>query len=97
MNILDEMRFCVELEEFCKEQGDRLAFEEALETGKILDAALILNPKHRDIGNFMRANGLIVPILWSNQAEEGKCYMVVDKTVRKNMLEMLGMEGECEI
>ena len=94
---IPEYEFAIEFDRFCREQGDRLAFEEALETGKVLDAALILNPKRRDIGSFMRANGLIVPILWSNQAEEGKCYMVVDKTARKNMMEMLGMEGECEI
>lgn len=82
-----------------KEATDKKIFEERKESGDIKeDFALILNPKHKDIiPELWYKAGLVIPIVWSQFAEEEKCYVITDKNfvrnARVNMHSMFGLPG----
>lgn len=61
---------------------DRQMVEDLKEDGGITEAVLLMNPKHKDaLENFVEVSGLQIPILCNVHVEEDKCYMVVEKTL----------------
>ena len=82
-----------------KEATDKKIFEERKESGDIKeDFALILNPKHKDIiPELWYKAGIVIPIVWSQFAEENKAYVVTDKNfvrnARVNMHSIFGLPG----
>ena len=49
---------------------------------------MLMNPKHKgQMGMFLYASGLKVPVIYGKYVEEDKAYMITDKELEKNVRE----------